>query len=441
MDTKLRKSTWGSRIAALLLLAAAVAFTIYSWKPSLVTRAIRPAEAPAASRAHEIKAEYYCPMHPQQRSDKPGNCPICNMKMVPLEETAAGVESAIHINPARQQLTGVRIEAAAVRPLSWEIRTAGKVAFDESKISHIHTKVAGFIEHVHVDYVGRTVKQGEPLFTLYSPEMVATQEEYLVALKSRQVLQGSSFPWITRGSEDLVTAARRRLSLWDISEDQIQALETTGKATRALTIYSPVSGVVTERAAYHHGRYVTPETDLYTIVDLSSVWVLGDVYEQDMPHVRVGQTVSVELPFAGRTRARAGRVSFLSPTLNAQTRTVPVRVELPNPDLTLRPETWVNFSLRVELGNRLAVPEDAVLDTGADQYVFVDQGEGHFEPRRVQAGAQANGWREIISGLRAGERVATAANFLLDSESRLKGVFPGLGKPAAATDPHAGHKQ
>lgn len=433
MERQNRGPSWKSRLAALLLLAAAAVFTMYAWRPDLFPgKAAGVAPTTVAART-----EYYCPMHPQQRSDRPGNCPICSMQLVPMDTRAAvGPEPAVRITPQRQQLTGVRTEPAVIRRLSWEVRTAGKVAFDESKISHIHTKVAGFIEHVYVDYVGKTVKQSEPLFTLYSPDLVATQEEFLIALKSRQALRGSSFPWITRGSEDLIEAARRRLALWDISDEQIRTLETTGKVARTLTIHSPVGGVVTERAAYHHGRHVTPETDLYTIVDLSTVWVLGDIYEQDLPHVRSGQQVTVELPFAGRTRARTGRISFVSPTLNAATRTVPVRVELTNPDFSLRPEMWVNFSTRVDLGNRLAVPDEAVLDTGSQQYVFVDKGEGYFEPRTVEVGVQAGGFREIRDGLRAGERVVTAANFLLDSESRLKGVFPGLGKPTA---PHQGH--
>ncbi len=427
-----------SRLLALLLVGAAAAFTLYAWRPDLFRPgATRPGPAPATAPS----GIYYCPMHPQQRSDKPGNCPICGMKMVKQESGAASSSSDVFLAPRRQQMIGVRSEPAAFRSLAREIRTVGRVAQDETRISHIHTKVAGFIEHVYVDYVGRQVRRGEPLFTIYSPELVATEEEYLLALKSARAMKDSQFPWIARGSANLLEAAGKRLRLWDVSEDQIAQLEKSGQPIREITIHSPVSGVVTERAAYHHGRYVTPETDLYTIVDLTSVWVIGEVFEADLPLIRVGQMVEVEFPFATSDRVRSGRIVFVAPSLNAQSRTGQVRLEFANPDLSLKPDMFVDFTARVALGTRLAVPEDAVLDTGSEQYVFVDQGEGYFQPRRVRPGAAAGGWREIQAGLRAGERVVTTANFLLDSESRLKGALAGLGgEPAPpAKGGHAGH--
>src|SRR5713226_1183495 len=197
----------------------------------------------------------------------------------------------IYIAPERQQLIGVKTASAEMKSLINEILTVGRVAYDETKITHIHTKVSGFIEDVFADYVGKAVKAGEPLFTIYSPDLVATQQEYLLALKSNALLKDSAFPWVSSGSTNLLEAARQRLLLWDITPDQIQAIEQRGEVQRALTIQSHVSGVVTERQAYHHGRYVTPEMDLYTIVDLSNVWVLGQVNESDLSLVKVGQMV------------------------------------------------------------------------------------------------------------------------------------------------------
>jgi len=342
---------------------------------------------------------------------------------------AASGAGQIYIAPERQQMIGVKSAPAEMTPLTKEVRTVGRVAYDETKLTHIHTKVSGFIEEVFVDYVGKSVKAGEPLFTIYSPDLVATQQEYLLALKSNAVLKDSSFPWVSGGSNNLLEAARQRLLLWDISPAEIEALEKRGEVKRALTINSPVTGVVMERQAYHHGRYVTPEMDLYTIVDLSSVWVLGQVYESDLPFVKRGQTVQIELPYSSGANRRQGRIVFISPTLDPKTRAVEVRVEFPNPDLTLKPDMFVNFKLSVPLGRQLTIPADALLDTGTLQYVFIDLGLRYFEPRMVKAGARTENLVAVEDGLKAGDHVVTAANFILDSESRLKGAFASMGEP------------
>lgn len=433
---------------------ATLAVLIFGYRMARSGRATNtfPPES-AATQVREVRATYYCPMHTHYKSDEPGNCPICSMRLVKEEQptalpaqteepqaaprTAAAGESqaasaanTIFIAPQRQQLIGVRSVPATVRPLAKEIRAVGKVMFDETKLTHIHTKVTGYIEEVFVDFVGKPVKRGERLFTIYSPEMVSTQHEYLIALRGQKYLKDSPYAEIASGANSLVGAARERLRLWDVSEAEIEALEKEGKVKRALTIHSPVNGIVTERMAYHHGRYVNPEMDLYTIVDLSTVWVQAEIYEYELPYVKEGQMADVEFPYASGAKTLRGKVTFLYPYLNAKTRTAQVRMEFANPDLTLRPEMFLNVKLRIHLGNLLVVPEDALLDTGTEQYVFVDRGEGYFEPRAVKVGAEAGGFYAIESGLRAGERVVTAANFILDSESRLKGAFANMGKPS-----------
>ena len=419
---------------ALMVVAAAATATLYMWFPHLFVRE-------AVMAIPMAKSEYYCPMHPQQKSDKPDNCPICSMKLVKLEKTVAAPAKvapqeaeapAVFISPERQQLIGVKTAVAEYRQLSKEIRSVGKIAFDETKVTHIHTKISGFVEEVFADFVGKPVRRGQALFTLYSPDLVATQEEYLLALRSSQSLKGSSFPWVAGGSINLLEAARKRLQLWDVSEQEIRELEASGKAKRALTVYSPVDGIVTQRAAYHHGKNVTPEMDLFTIVDLSTVWVLGQVYEHELSLVRVGQPVQVEFPNGAGTRSRTGQISFISPVLDPKTRTAEVRVALTNADMTLRPDMFVDFKSRVSFGSPLVVPADAVLDTGTERYVFVDKGQGYFEPRSVTVGQEADGFYAIERGLKQGERVATAANFILDSESRLKGALTDMGRPSSS---------
>src|SRR5437588_492827 len=259
------------------------------------------------------KDVYYCPMHKDYKSDKPGNCPICSMKLVKLDQPATNAttpsggkmdasmpgmkmgaeqsgsgttENAIFVPPEKQQMIGMRSVAAVVKPLVKDIRLVGKVSYDETKVTHIHTKVSGYIEQVFADSVGKPVRAGDPLFTIYSPDLVATQQEYLLALKSRKVLKDSSFPWIADGSDNLLDAARSRLRLWDVSAEEIQRPEKEGVVKRAIEVYSPVTGIVTERKAYHHGTFVNSEMDLYTIVDLSQVWVLGEVYESELQYVR-----------------------------------------------------------------------------------------------------------------------------------------------------------
>jgi len=419
-------------LTAILILAAA-AFAYFG----LVRRQPMHASGPVA--ASPDAGDYYCPMHPTYHSDKPGNCPICSMKLVKLDRptgnTAAPVaqtapNGAIFVAPEKQQLIGMRSVAAEYGTLAKEIRAVGKVGYDETRVTHIHTKVSGYIEEVFADFVGKSVRAGEPLFTIYSPDLVATEQDFLLALRSRTLLRDSTLASAAVGSDNLIAAARERLRLWDVTEAEIRDLETSGKIKRAITVYSPVSGVVIERAAYHHGAFVEPSKELFMIVDLSRVWVMAEIYEADLPFIRLGQAAEVEMQYAAAGAAHRGRVDFIAPFLDPKTRTVQVRIEFANPGLQLKPEMFMNVKLNAGLGRQLLVPQDAVMNTGAEQYVFIDLGNGYIQPRLVKVSTAGDDKAAISSGLKAGEKVVTAANFVIDSDSQLKGAFADMGKPS-----------
>ena len=431
-------------VLAGVLIAALGAFVYFG----LVRR--QPRHEAATGHAASAKDDYYCPMHKNYHSDKPGNCPICGMKLVKLDRKAepetpaqastppqaavpkTGGDSEIFIAPEKQQLIGMRSVPAQVGTLTKELRLVGKVSYDETKLTHIHSKVSGYIEEVFADSVGKPVRAGDPLFTIYSPDLVATEQDYLLALKSRNLLRSSTLASATQGSENLISAARERLRLWDVTDGEIESLETDGKVKRAIAVYSPVSGVVMERAAYHHGTFVDPTKDLFTIVDLSRVWVIGEAYETDIPLIHNGQPVTIDLPYSGGGRKLQGRVDFIYPFLDPKTRTVQIRMQFANPDLTLKPEMFANVTLTSSLGRQLLIPQDALMDTGTEQYVFLDKGNGYVQPHRVKVSGQTDDKVGIAEGLRAGDRVVTGANFIVDSESRLKGAFATMGAPAQA---------
>ena len=263
----------------------------------------------------------------------------------------------------------------------------------------------------------------------------------MLALKSRSLLRESTLASAAQGSENLIAAARERLRLWDVSDREIQSLETEGKVKRAIAVYSPINGVVMERTVYHHGTFVDPSKDLFTIADLSQVWVLGEVYETDLPLIRPGQTAEVELPYSGGGRTIRGRVDFIYPFLDPKSRTVQVRMQFQNPNLSLKPEMFTNITMSVSLGRQVVIPQDALMDTGAEQYVFIDKGDGYVQPRQVKVSAETGDKVGIQEGLKPGERVVTGANFIVDSESRLKGALAGMGAPQAPPNPASQPKQ
>lgn len=396
----------------------------------------RQAAAPDEHAGHtlptgERKVLYwYDPMHPAYKSDKPGIAPDCGMQLVPkyadeVEGMKAMPAGTVMIPPEKQQLIGVRTGTVERKRLTRSLRAVGKVTYDETKLAHVHTKVTGYIEEVFVDFVGKVVKQGDPLFTIYSPELVSTQQEYLTALRAQTYLKDAPYREVVNGAESLVKAARERLRLWDVREAEIETLEKEGQVKRALTMYSPVSGVVTERAAYHHGRYVTPETDLYTIIDLSTVWVLADIYEYEVPYVKAGQPATMRLSYYPG-KSYAGKVTYVYPSVEATTRTVKARLEFPNPEFELKPDMFAEVELQIDYGTQVVVPQDAVLDSGSEQIVFLPRAGGYFEPRKIKIGARVGDQIVVLAGLRPGEAIVISGNFLIDSESRLKSAMAGM---------------
>jgi len=268
------------------------------------------------------------------------------------------------------------------------------------------------------------IKKGQPLFTLYSPDLVSTQEEYLIAKRGNIALGNAPFQEIAEGSQSLLQSARQRLKLWDISDEQIKELDTTGKVSKDLTFYSPISGFVTDRKAFPQTS-VTPDTELYTVSDLSTVWADADIYEYEVPFVHLGQRVSLTLSYYPG-KIYTGTISYIYPTVDPQTRTVKARIQIPNPGFQLKPQMFADATLHVDYGTKIIVPQEAVLNSGMEQHVFVVHTGGVFEPRKVTIGPVVDGNAVILSGLKVGETIVVAGNFLIDSESGLKSAMNGM---------------
>ncbi|MBS4098932.1 MAG: efflux RND transporter periplasmic adaptor subunit [Sulfuricella sp.] len=362
-------------------------------------------------------------------------------------EEESGPEAArqVKISSEKIQKLGVRTEAAEMRDLARTIRAVGRVEANERLIYSVAPKFEGWIERLLVNTTGEPVRRGQPLMEVYSPELVSAQKEYAIAAQGLKSLAAAS-PEAQAGMKQLADSSLARLKNWDISDEQLQALSRSGEAKRTLTYRSPASGIVLEKKAVQGMRF-TPGEALYQIVDVSSVWVVVDVFEQDMALIKPGQTAKVRVN-AYPDRELSAKVVYVYPTLNAQTRTVPVRLELANPGGLLKPAMYADVELATPgKGKVLTVPTSAVLHGGTRQTVLVELAEGRFEPRDVKLGIQGNDYVEILEGLAAGEKVVVTANFLIDSESNLKAAFSGFGAapakpeeaPAAPANAHQGH--
>ena len=396
-------------IANLVLIVAIAGFWWRSHPPAATNRSV-PAATPA----------------PKQDMSTPSTPP-------PSVETPL---SPIQLSPERLQSIGVRFGVVERKDLKDTIRTTGTVAIDERRVSYVQTRISGHIEQVFADATYQYVRKGQPLFTLHSPELITAEREYLLARQNAKNLSQSSIPGVATGVSSLLDSSRERLAQWDISPQEISRLETTGQVEDTLTIQSPVSGYITERNALPN-QMVQLDTRLYTIADLSSVWVLAQIFQNDLGRIKAGSPATLTVDsYPGRIFR--GRVDFIYPDVDMATRTARARLVFANPQLTLSPGMFVNVSLDVNMGKQLTIPLGGVLQSGARQIVFVDRGSGYLEPREVQLGPQANEEYVVLKGLKAGERIVTSANFLIDSESQLQAAIgsyvpppPGAGGAAA----------
>jgi Cu(I)/Ag(I) efflux system membrane fusion protein len=361
------------------------------------------------------------PMDPTFVRDRPGKSPM-GMDLVPECSAARGeiADGTVLIDAATVQNIGVRTTLIERRDLARSVRAVGRVAYDERRVTHVHTKVQGWVEKLFVDFVGQKVKRGQPLLEIYSPELVATQEELLLAARYREATQESPFDDVRGGGESLFDATKRRLALWDIPERDIDNLLETGEVKRTLTLYASATGVIT-RLGVRSGMKVQQASNLYTIADLSRVWVVADVYEYELPWLEVGQMATVELSYLPGERMQ-GRLTYIAPFLDPKTRTAEVRLELDNAAGRLKPEMFGNVIVAgAPRPNALAIPASAVIRSGKRTIAVVALGKGRFEPRDIQLGLDAgDGWLEVLSGLREGEEVVISSQFLIDSESNFQ---------------------
>ncbi|HEY6893154.1 MAG TPA: efflux RND transporter periplasmic adaptor subunit [Rhodanobacteraceae bacterium] len=409
----------------LLKLTLALIVLAVAFGAGYVVRTTRPAEAAAAAAGARRVLYYVDPMHPAYTADKPGIAPDCGMQLEPVYADAAGAgrsngrgtppAGAIRISPERQQTIGVRFATVDYDTFARAIRAVGNVTFDETRVAHVHTRIDGWVEKVLVDFTGDVVRRGQAMLTLYSPEMLASQQELLLAARARDAMPS------------LFDASLRRLQLWDLSDDQIQQVIRTGQPIRSVTVQAPMDGYITERNVFPNQK-VTPESDLYTITDLSRVWIVADVFESDISAIRTGDAAYVSFPNASAPPLSA-RVSYVQPQVDPMTRTLKVRLDAPNPGLRMKPDMFVNVEFGVAAKPQLVAPAEAILDSGDRQTVFVDLGDGYLEPRRVTVGERVGDRVAITSGLTRGERIVASGTFLIDSESQLQAAASAMGKP------------
>ncbi len=466
-----------SFLALILILAFALAGV--SWQ-SLRSPAgsLEPAAIAAGpeQKAGE-KTQYTCGMHPFVIQDEPGNCPICGMKLTPLkadtaggagEKTAPSGErkikywrapmdptyirsepgkspmgmdlipvyedeaaggSVIKIDPVTVQNMGISTAKVEQKDLHRDLRAVGQVAYDEARQYSINSKISGWVEKLYVNETGQFVKKGDPLLSIYSPDLVSAQEEYLLALRNKKTLAKSDFAQIAEGADSLLEASRSRLKYWDISSRQIAELEKTGKVRKDMTLYAPYDGIVTAKMV-NEGMNVKSGMELFKFSDISKIWVYADIYEYELPWVKLGQEAVVEFPY-GDMKELSGKVSYIYPYVDPKTRTVRVRLAFPNAGYQLKPDFYVNVQLKTQaVKNALVIPRNAVLYSGDKRTVFVALGGGKFEPRQIKIGVEGDqGLVQIKQGLLAGEEVVTSAQFMLDSESQLREAIQKMTEP------------
>lgn len=467
----------------LLLLTGAVLVSGCGKKPQ------EKVKTPAGAESGQL---WTCGMHPEVIVDQPGNCPKCGMKLVPVKQTGgqtadvsaaksaqtdrkilywrapmdpteiydrpgkskmgmdlvpvyegeevAAAGGTITIDPVTVQNMGVRYGKVMQMDFSRTIRTVGEINFNEDRLYDINTKISGWIENLYVNYTGEIVQKGRPLLEIYSPDLVTTQEEYLLALKTQQMVSASSFESVRQGGESLLESTRKRLLYWDIPPAEIERLEKTGEVRKTMQLRAPAGGMVVERNVVD-GAHVKSGEKLFRIADLSSVWVHASLYDYEVPWIQAGQAAEMELSYEPGKTYR-GKVAYIYPYLREKARDVHVRLEFNNPDLALKPGMYVNVQLQGRIiPDALAVPSEAVIRSGRRNLVFVTREPGKFEPREIHIGEEGgpgNRYLRVLSGLLEGETVVTSAQFMLDSESRLQEAIQKMLEERRAGSPGAG---
>lgn len=411
-------------LLTLVALIAALAATAWFWWRSPFSAAMRRSQHPASAASVPSQTENQQPPTADNSAGLPSEAPLA-----PLQ-----------LSPQRMQSIGVQLGTVESKPINDEIRLYGNVQPDERRFAYVQTRFAGWIRQVFADATGDFVRKGGPLFTIYSPDLVASEREYILAKKNAVTLQQSTVSGVADGAASLIAAAKARLQQFDIPDSEIAKLDQTGEAITDLTVYSPASGYITERNALPN-MYVQPETKLYSIADLSDVWVLAQIFQNDAGKFKPGDPAEITLD-AYPGRIFKGKVDYLLPQLDVATRTLPVRLVFPNPDLRLRPGMYVNVSLKLPLGQHLIVPDSAVFHSGTKNLVFTYSGEGNIAPHEVELGPHVSDQFVVTKGVKAGEQIVTSANFLIDSEAQLQaaaGAFvpppPGAGQAAAMNAP------
>jgi RND family efflux transporter MFP subunit len=429
-------------VTVLVLVAGLIVGAIFHEPLEAMVRRLLPAGGEAAKTALEAaaKPQYYtCGMHPWVVLPKPGDCPICHMKLVPLDP--AKFSGEVTVNPLITQSIGVRVSPVVTGPVTRVIRTVGNVDYNETLVRDVNLKISGWVEKLYVNTLGQPVEKDQPLLEIYSPDLYSAQEEYLLAFKKKEALGSGTGPMADMASlnADLLESARKRLEYFDISDAQVRELEKSGKASKTMTLRSPFRGTVVLKNVFE-GQRVESGMQLLRVADLSKLWIMATIYEYQLPYIEVGQKAAISLPYIpGQTFE--GKITYVYPYLNQELRQAKVRLELDNPGLVLKPGMFATVELRRTLAaDRTLVPREAVIDTGERQIAFVSLGEGRFDPRKVTVGVEAEGGMlEILDGLKPGELVVTSGEFLLDSEARLREALAKMvkGTPAAGQQTQA----
>jgi RND family efflux transporter MFP subunit len=440
-----RQAFW---IAVTATVIFAIAASVLWWRLTHAGAAAQPGASSAGQSTDPMTHTVSYPLDTGPGSGGEGQ--MSDMRETPL--------APIQLTPQRMQSIGIELGKVESKSINAELRLYGNVQVDERRQAYVQTRVAGWIRKVYADATGSYIGKGQPLFTIYSPDLVATQQEYLLARKTSESLQQSKVSGVAVGASSVFTAARERLLQWEVSPAELEKLDQGGKPITDLTIYAPVSGYITQKNALPN-MYVQPETMLYTVADLSDVWVIAQVFQSDAGKIKPGDTAEVTVD-AYPGRVFNGRVDYILPQLDANTRTLPVRLVFPNPGLKLRPGMYVNVRAKLPLGRQLVIPASAAFHSGTKNLIFVYSGEGSIDPREVELGPQVGDELVVAKGIKAQERIVTSANFLIDSEAQLQaavGAFvpppPGAGQAASmnssaqqqanvelTTDPQPPHK-